>query len=160
MLAVYGSLALAQPAPCDDPPEEKPVVKCDAETGRDADRKIDLSALLGAPKAPVDPGCRRTTTTVVSGSPIGVTDRLASVDDALRHCAVAARERRPSLAGGVSFALTIDGQGQVSKVDSRSSTLDDDELVECFARALGTARFTPAERVVHVDVGCQTGSES
>lgn len=155
MLALVGSLALAQTAPCDDPPEEKPVVKCDAETTGDAGRKIDLAALLGAPTPAVDPGCARTTLVVVSGSPIGVEDRLTAVDDALRSCATAARKRNRALSGATAFTIEVDEQGKVTDIVERSSTLTDQVLVDCFARTLGTARFTAARRVLQVGVGCR-----
>lgn len=149
---LIGGLALAQTAPCDDPPPE--VKKCTAETSDD-NRTVDLSALLGGPVAPkAASGCRRATTTVVSGNPVGVTDALAKVDAQVERCAVEARKRQPKLAGTARFDLTVDGQGQVSALAAGPSTLADAELAECLTRTFSTVRFTARPRVVQVDVGC------
>jgi len=157
MLALFVTAALAEPPPCDDPPEKKEVVKCEGKTAADPDREIDLSALLGAPSS--DPGCSRTVLSVVRGSSVGVEDRLDAVEPALTGCEREARQRTPKLTGAVSLQLTVSATGKVSAVDTTSTTLSDAELAGCFERALATARFTPAARVVRVDLGCKTPAQ-
>ena len=153
MTWLLAGLALAQTPPCDDPPPE--VTKCSADTKKaDANRTMDLSALLGKPAVPAAAPCARTAVTVVKGLPVGVEDRIASLDASLTRCANEAKSRHPELTGAASFELTVDAQGRVSGVGATASTLDDEALAGCVEKVLATARFSAAARVVQVDLAC------
>ncbi|MEN0064725.1 MAG: AgmX/PglI C-terminal domain-containing protein [Myxococcota bacterium] len=153
MTWLLAGLAIAQTAPCDDPPPE--VVKCTAETKADANRTVDLASLLGSPTPPnPQPACQRTTVTVVTGSPLGVTDRLAELDDAFERCATEAQARTPKLIGTARFTLTIDAMGRVRDVGTARSTLNDKALPDCLEETLTTAKFTASPRLVRLEVAC------